>query len=236
MIKEKLWIKICGLARAEDIKACVDAGANALGFLLARSDDGRRNLDQLLVHEARQLIEMVPDSVLTVLVTHAATSSELLELLAAIPAGALQLQSDMGVEEIDRVKDVHPDALLLKKITILNGVEEDCVFRRAAEYVAAESVYACVLDTGNAKGRGGTGKVHDWNVSKKLVQLFPEERFILAGGLNPDNVAAGVEFVRPYGVDAMSGVSISRGIKDTARVRAFIARARQSGSYHRLVN
>jgi phosphoribosylanthranilate isomerase len=76
---------------------------------------------------------------------------------------------------------------------------------------------------------GGTGETMDWSLGRQAVERWPERRVILAGGLNPDNVGAAVEQVRPYAVDVASGVELSPGRKDLAKVADFLAAAREIG-------
>jgi phosphoribosylanthranilate isomerase len=83
------------------------------------------------------------------------------------------------------------------------------------------------LDSAHADNAGGTGKVHDWELSQKIVQSISTP-IILAGGLNPENVAEAIRVVRPYAIDVRSGVSNSDGSKDLEKVRKFIAQAKSA--------
>ena len=85
---------------------------------------------------------------------------------------------------------------------------------------------ALVLDTRTAERLGGTGQTHDWSVSARIVEAVAPVPIYLAGGLRPENVAEAVARVRPAGVDVNSGVEDASGRKDTAKMRAFVDRAR----------
>jgi phosphoribosylanthranilate isomerase len=83
-----------------------------------------------------------------------------------------------------------------------------------------------VLDTAGADEFGGSGRTFPWEIAREFVEANPELRVILAGGLTPENVAAGIAAVRPFGVDVTSGVELSAGRKDRGLLRAFISAAR----------
>jgi phosphoribosylanthranilate isomerase len=84
---------------------------------------------------------------------------------------------------------------------------------------------ALLLDAPTA-GRGGAGKVFDWNLARDARSMFPARRFVLAGGLGPANVRSAIDAVAPWAVDVASGVESAPGIKDPARLAAFIAAVR----------
>jgi phosphoribosylanthranilate isomerase len=87
-------------------------------------------------------------------------------------------------------------------------------------------VDAILLDTKTKEGMGGTGQTHDWNISKKIVETV-KKPVILAGGLNPGNVQAAIEAVRPYAVDVASGVENSPGIKDKEKIKEFLQKVKK---------
>lgn len=87
-------------------------------------------------------------------------------------------------------------------------------------------VSAVLLDTYRSGQRGGIGEPFDWRLAAPVARVMP---VILSGGLNPDNVAAGIAAVRPYGVDASSGLETA-GRKDPVKIRAFVAAARAAGA------
>jgi phosphoribosylanthranilate isomerase len=92
----------------------------------------------------------------------------------------------------------------------------------------AWSVEAFVLDA-PAVGRGGAGQVFDWNLARDARRSYPARQLVLAGGLGPHNVAAAIEAVEPWAVDVASGVESAPGIKDPAKVAAFVAAVRAVG-------
>ena len=95
----------------------------------------------------------------------------------------------------------------------------------APEAVGEYDVDAVLLDAFERGARGGTGKIIDWNIARRVRQFAP--KLFLAGGLSPENVAAAIEQVEPYAVDACSCLEISPGRKDHKKVRDFIAAARE---------
>jgi len=114
----------------------------------------------------------------------------------------------------------------IRKIAIRPGANPADMVEEVSDAVSYGIYAAILLDTAREKhGRGGTGEVHDWSVSAALVKSFPDVRFILAGGLNHQNVADAIRTVNPWGIDVMSGVSRARGVKDIDKLREFITAA-----------
>ena len=193
-----LLVKICGLRSPDAVAAAVDAGADALGFVFAESP--RR----VTPAEAARLCDAVPTGILRVAVMRHPGAAEWDEVQARFRPD--WLQTDAG--DFDAL-DIHAD------------VEPMPVYRDTPD-----------LDEGVAANRpqllfeaaaSGRGQKPDWQRAARLAQ---STRLMLAGGLDPDNVAAAIAAVRPWGVDVSSGVESRRGVKDCARIAAFVAAAR----------
>lgn len=210
-------VKICGIRSIEDARAAVVAGADELGFHVGLTG-GRVPLES--EHAARIIAEL-PESASGVVVTSIAESGKLIELVRATGADIVQLYGDATPETILEVKKALPDVQVWKVLNVADegSIAEAKKYERAADAIA--------LDTLNKETgvRGGTGKVHDWNISRKIVESVSIP-VILAGGLNPDNVAEAIRAVNPFGVDVNSGVSNADGTKDVGKVRMFAERAK----------
>ena len=208
-------VKICGIRSAEEARLAEAAGAHALGLLVGRVHASPDFLDP---ERARRLTRAIPPFVVSVLVTHLEDREELLALASEVPTGAVQLHSDLAPGALEELRRLLWPRKLIGKVS----VEDDTAIERAREI--APYADAIVLDSRDrATGRvGGTGRVHDWSISARIVANSAVP-IILAGGLTPDNVAQAVRTVRPWGVDVNSGVEAADGSKDPARVARFIA-------------
>ena len=206
-------VKICGIKNIEDARAAYEAGADELGFHVAL--DGGRS--PLTPESAAEMIRMLPGGVSSVVVTSATQPAQLIEIAGKTGARILQLYGDVTVETMREIKQAVPYMELWK---VLNVSYESSI-AKAKEYKGAADAIA--LDTLNKEtgARGGSGKTHDWNISKKIVESVSIP-VVLAGGLTPENVAEAIATVSPAGGDVNSGVSNPDGSKDIEKVRAFI--------------
>lgn len=199
-------IKICGITRIEDALAAVAAGADALGFVFyAKSPRA------VTPAQARAIIAALPPFVTTVGLFVDIPRAELKQLLAEVPLDLLQFHGDETPEDCAGYGRPY-----LKALRVRPG---DDVAAAIALYPEASGV---LLDTYVPGTPGGTGEAFDWS----LVPRNAAKPVILAGGLTSENVAEAVRQVRPYAVDVSGGVEASKGIKDPAKIQAFIQRAR----------
>jgi phosphoribosylanthranilate isomerase len=202
------FVKICGITNLEDALLSVAAGADALGFNFYRPSP--RYIDPLA---AREIIDSLPESVLTVGVFVNEPTPETVERIA----------SDAGVAAVQLHGDESPDycrALRGRYVIKVLKAGNDFEPQRALDY----EVQAIMLDTFDPQMRGGTGRVMDWSVARRTRELVP--KLFLAGGLAADNVRFAIAAVEPYGVDACSRLEISPGKKFPERVEAFVNAAR----------
>jgi phosphoribosylanthranilate isomerase len=196
-----LFVKLCGLRTPADVEAAVDAGADAVGFVMTESP--RR----VSVAEAAHLRSLLPAEILAVAVFHD-PSRHLVEQVEREVAPDL-FQSEPG--------SLHG----LSRSSILPVVVEGPGFGQRVEAALGVNDAGWVLVDSSA--RGGTGRRVAWD---ELAALPSRSRLVLAGGLTPHNVAEAVQSVRPGGVDVSSGVEGAPGVKDHRMMRAFVTAAR----------
>ncbi len=200
-------VKICGITNLEDAIAACEAGADALGFNFA--EEARAKNRYIDPEEALTICQKLPPSVSTIAVCVNQPVERLREYLGFVDR--VQLHGEEPIEVCEAV-----------------GTQAIKVFRAGPDFepesMLAYPVSAYLLDAYVPGARGGTGKVADWDLARRAVAVASP--LILAGGLNPDNVAEAVQAVGPYGVDAASGVEREPGKKDHERVRDFIRNAK----------
>ncbi len=207
-------VKICGIKTLNDAKAVVDAGADALGFLV----DIKGAKNSVGSATAAAIIAQLPPFVSSVAVTTETDAKAILRIVRNARANTIQLQGKVTPDTVRAVKVFFVKVYVAIHVTDENAIEDAKKFEDAAD--------AIILDSTDKTGAlGGTGKTHDWSISKKIVESVSIP-VILAGGLTPDNVAEAIQKVRPYAVDVQSGVSNPDGSKDIEKVRAFIQSAR----------
>ncbi len=209
-------VKICGIKTEEDARAVALAGADAVGFHIGLSG-GRSPLE---VSNAAGFIQTLPETTASVAVTSLSKPEALIELAHTSGATTLQLYGDTTPEQVKEVKETLPSIEIWKVINVFGeeGMEQ------AKRYDGV--VDAIVLDKAqSAQMKGGSGQTLDWDIARKIVEAVSTP-VILAGGLNPENVAEAVRIVKPYGVDVNSGVSNPDGSKDLEKVKSFIDRAK----------
>jgi phosphoribosylanthranilate isomerase len=210
-------VKICGITREEDLAFAVDAGADAVGFLVGVPSSPRN----LTIERAERLLRRVPVFVSSVVVTAPQNIEELVEVCETLKPTAIQIHGTKSFEASE-IREQIKHTRLIKTVY----VTEDATNDKAIEGLRA---FDAVLLDSVAKGQyGGTGRVHDWNISRQIREAVAPLPLILAGGLNPENVKKAVETVQPYAVDVASGVELRPAVKDHEKVRAFIENAKET--------
>ncbi len=199
-------IKICGLTRSEDVKTVVAAGADAVGFVFTASP--RR----ISAEQAIQFSAHVPDGVLRVGLFLDQDKAEIERVLNAVALDLLQFHGRETGQQCSEFGIPYLKAVAMTDGGLVRQAERD--------YPGAVGL---LLDSHTAGQPGGSGKVFDWTLSR------PQSKQVwLAGGLTAENVGRAIRTVRPYAVDVSSGVEASPGIKDAARIGAFVAAVRQA--------
>ncbi|WP_321365799.1 phosphoribosylanthranilate isomerase [uncultured Desulfuromusa sp.] len=200
-------IKICGITNLEDALCAAEAGADALGFVFYKGSSR-----YICPEKVRDITAALPPFVVTVGLFVNAGSEMIEQVMHTAGLGVVQLHGDETPE--DCVLAPYP---VIKAIRV----------KDAGSLTEAENfqVSALLLDAWSDQHYGGTGESFDWQLAKKLTGRRP---LILAGGLNPENVAGAIRTVNPYAVDVSSGVEKSPGHKDHDKVYKFIQQVREA--------
>lgn len=212
-------IKICGITTREDAHLALHHGADALGFLVGLEYPSD---DECSRETAAAIIATLPPMVSTVLVTHLIDPDAVIDAARVLRCSTVQLHGEFPPPEIPALRRALPHL----KITRVVHVEDQSSVRAAAEI--ARWADALHLDTRTSTRLGGTGLVHDWEISGRIARDVAVP-VILAGGLTPANVRQAIEIVRPYAVDVNTGVDLDNSPrKSPDRLRAFVESVRRA--------
>ena len=201
-------VKICGIKHTEDALKAVKCGADAIGLIFVE-----KSPRYVSFTDARVIAESLPPFVTSVGLFMNASEETVREALKVVPINLLQFHGDESPEFCDQFE--------MPYIKVLKMRENVNVVAFAQEYPNAAGI---LLDT-YSKAGGGSGQTFDWNLIPNDVPL----PLILAGGLNPENVASAVETVKPYAVDVSSGVESEPSIKDHKKIEQFIKEVQRVG-------
>ncbi|MDD2756266.1 MAG: phosphoribosylanthranilate isomerase [Methanothrix sp.] len=204
-------IKVCGIMNSTELSQAVLAGADGVGFIV-EIDQSRHCLS---AKKAADLIKQVPLFTKSVAVIAPDKVERAVELAMKTGADVLQVHGSLSAEDMAELKGRVAQKLVAT-------VSSDCTLDEIEDYAA--SADAVLLDTLCNGTLGGTGAVHDWNKSASLVKSL-KVPVILAGGLNPGNVAAAIRKVGPYAVDVSSGLETA-GKKDLQKIFSFVREVR----------
>ena len=197
-----MFVKICGITNEDNALFAVAMGADAVGFIFAPSPR------QVAAQTVYDITRRLPPEVLTVGVFRDEHPSRVIEIANKANVKAVQLH---GRETPEQAIEVGGSVRYVIK-----------AFGSDSPHLSRAGQYGTDLVLVDAP-TPGSGKVFDWHLADEVPEGL---RLILAGGLDPDNVADAIEVVEPWGVDVGSGVEESPGRKDPAKVRRFIANAR----------
>lgn len=206
-MQQRTRIKICGLTRETDVAAAVEAGADAVGFVLYG-----RSPRHVSAARAGQLSRALPPFVTPVCLFVNAKADEIARAVEHVPRAVLQFHGDETPAQCEAERRSYIRALRMREGLALLDL--------AHAYASAS---ALLLDA-DVQGYGGGGKVFDWSLIPPNVPV----PVVLSGGLNPANVIDGVMHVRPWAVDVSSGVEASKGVKDATLIRRFCDAVREA--------
>jgi phosphoribosylanthranilate isomerase len=210
-------VKICGITSLKDARAAIEAGANMLGFNFYRPSP--RYVEPAKVKTIIEALRGETENELVTLVgvfVNESSPDSLLQVVEDTGIGAVQLHGDESIEFCQTLKPLLKGKDLIKVLRVIG--------RFTPTETDAYDADAIMLDSFHSEMRGGTGEVFDWSIARSVRELVG--RLFLAGGLSPDNVAQAIVQVKPYAVDACSSLESSPGLKDVARMKAFVQAVR----------
>lgn len=217
-LSDRPAVKVCCISSVDEAALAIAAGASALGLVSAMPSGPGVIAEALIARIAAE----VPPTVDSFLLTSLQQAQAIVAQHRRCRTTTLQLVDQVPHDELRRLRDALPGIRLVQVIHVTGAAAVD-------EAVAvAPLVDALLLDSGNpalaVKQLGGTGRTHDWALSRRIRDAV-ERPLFLAGGLRPENVAEAIDAVRPFGLDICSGVR-SEGRLDAARLGRFIAAVR----------
>lgn len=210
-------IKICCISSVEEAKLAVRYGVSALG-LVSEMPSGPGVIDENLI---AQITDAVPPGISSFLLTSKTDTREIIEQQRKLKPNTIQI--------VDRIEsgdyqDFRKELPGIKIVQVVHVTGRESIEEAVS---ISKHVDAILLDSGNqnlkVKELGGTGRVHNWSISKEIVKKCGVPVF-LAGGLNPENVENAIKEVKPFGVDICSGVR-TNGKLDEAKLSKFIKNA-----------
>ena len=209
-------VKICCIGSLEEAHLAISYGASAVG-LVSEMPSGPGVISEQLIAE---IAVRVPPPIATFLLTCKEDAAVIISQQRRCRVNTIQLCDRVAPHVYGELREALPGISLVQVVHVANQKSFDEAMS------ASEKVDALLLDSGNqnlmVKELGGTGRTHDWEISRSIVESASVPVF-LAGGLNPKNIAEAVERVRPFGVDVCSGVRTD-GRLDEEKLRGFIAR------------
>jgi phosphoribosylanthranilate isomerase len=195
-------VKICGITRVEDAGVAITAGCDAIGLVFYPPSPRHLSLDK-----AAEIVASIPPFVSVVGLFVDAEPEEIKTVLTHVRLDVLQFHGDETPEQCGLY-----DVPYMKAIRVKAGTN---LLQYAEQFKQAR---ALLLDAYLEGVPGGTGQIFDWKVIPESLPL----PVVLAGGLTAENVTAAIRQVQPYAVDVSGGVEINKGIKDAAKIAAFM--------------
>ena len=203
-------VKICGITRPEDGQCAAELGADAIGLVFYASSPRAVGIET-----AQAICKALPPFVSKVGLFVNAPRAEIQQVLEKVPLDVLQFHGDEAPADCEGFGRPY-----IKALRMAAGID---VLAALKQFPGASGI---LLDSYQAGVPGGTGQTFDWS----RVPTHLRQAVILAGGLNPQNVAKAIEQVRPYAVDVSGGVEVTKGIKDRDKMTAFMNEVQRVGT------
>lgn len=215
-------IQVAGARSLDEARMLAACGATHVGLPLRLAYHKPDVSDD----EARAIVAGLAGLAHSVLITYLEDATETLALCRFLGVCGVQLHGGMPLAQVRLLRQAAPELLVFKSLIVGAKPEADILAEARAHAPVVDAFLTDTFDPASGAA-GATGMAHDWSVSARLARALPRP-LILAGGLGPDNVARAIAAVHPDGVDAHTGLEDTRGDKDEALVRRFVAEARRA--------
>jgi phosphoribosylanthranilate isomerase len=215
-------IQVAGVIDVAEANMLMALGVDYLGFPLRLPV----NKDDLTEEEAIKVIKNILPPHKAVLITYLDDAVEIIKFCDKLNVNVVQLHGSILLDELQKIKINRSDIEIIKSLVVYNDNYRE--LQTLVENLSQWVDYFITDTFDPATGASGaTGKVHDWKISRKLVEISPKP-VIIAGGLNPSNVREAILQIKPAAVDVHTGVESANGRKDTELVRNFILEAKKA--------
>ena len=216
MLNQRVRVKVCCIKNEEEAQLAIAAGVDAIG-LVSAMPSGPGSISEFKIAE---IVARVSPPISTFLLTSETSAPNIIRQQSDCRNNVLQLVDHVEASDQRQLKKALPGIGIVQVVHVIDEASVD----QAVAYAA--HVDALLLDSGNpnlrVKELGGTGRTHNWALSREIVQKVNIPVF-LAGGLNPSNVVSAIKEVKPFGVDICSGLRTA-GRLDRAKLTEFMAR------------
>jgi len=214
-------VKICCISSPEEAALAIKQGAAALG-LVGQMPSGPGIIDDDLI---RSIVKTIPPPISSFLLTSETSARNIIDHYQKVQTTTIQIVDALSDRQYQLIRQELPNVKLVQVIHVLN----EASIEEAIEI--SEFVDAVLLDSGNpnllVKELGGTGRIHDWRLSRQIREAINVPMF-LAGGINNDNVRQAVELVQPFGLDLCSSVR-TNGLLDERKLEVFFTEIEKIG-------
>ena len=216
-----VWVKICGHTSLADAQLAVEAGADAVGFVLAPSPR------QITVPQVASIVSHLVTPVEKIGVFVDADFEEIESAVRDCGLTGIQLHFAADRALPAKLRDHFGPTLRILHVMHFEAGAGDALTQQLSEYARNPSIDGVLVDSRTGSAVGGTGVAFDWAEARATIfSARGKLKLAAAGGLNPSNVAKAIATLDPWGVDVVSGVEASPGRKDPIKVREFVQRAR----------
>lgn len=219
-----MFVKICGNRSPRDIRACHEAGADCFGVLVGQHYASNDFVTLGLARELTAAMRNIGSECAPILVTHETRPELVADYARWIGADTIQLHGGSSPEQVLTTRRIMPDAAFIVAVHVTTYEQT-----RIALLPHLDRADYILLDTKNGiTGQSrGADLAYGWRVSAQLIEDCPDQKFILAGGLDPGNVGLAIDLVRPHGVDVNSGIKGADGCKDPELAKSFVRSAKR---------
>jgi len=208
------YVKVCGLKKMEDIKLCIEEGANAIGFIY-NVPESPRNLEKSVLLD---LLKKVPKNIKSVITFRASSAVEVEKIMNEIDADLFQIHCNFNIRDFDRFPSVTKKKMIIALKT--NQVNKGDVIKMINQ--SFDQFFSFLIDNSE-----GSGTEIDHELVLEIRRRTAGSKIIIAGGINIDNIEFLIKNLEPYGIDASSSLESKKGVKDPIKIKLFLKKIKE---------